>query len=58
VVSSLTTGRGFEPSQGDELLRTIKTRSTSSFGREVKPKIPCLKILRHVEDILKFYGDG
>jgi hypothetical protein len=50
VVSVLATGpngRGFEPSQGDGFLKALKIRSTPSFGREVKPEVPCRKILRH-----------
>jgi hypothetical protein len=53
VVSVLATGlkgRGFEPGQCDGFLRAIKIRSTLSFGREVKPEVPCRKILRHVKD--------
>jgi hypothetical protein len=48
VVSVLATGpegREFEPGQGDEFLRAIKIRSTPSFGWEVKPEVPCRKIL-------------
>jgi hypothetical protein len=47
VVSVLATGPkgcGFEPGQGDGFLRTIKIRSTPSFGWEVKPEVPCSKI--------------
>jgi hypothetical protein len=61
VVSVLTTGpkgRGSEHGQGDGLLRAIKIRSTPSFGWEVKPEVPCRKILRHVKDLLKSHGDG
>jgi hypothetical protein len=52
MVSVLATGPkgcGFEPGQGDGLLRAIKIRSTPSFGWEVKPEVPCRKILRHVK---------
>jgi hypothetical protein len=61
VVSVLATGpkgRGFEPGQGDGFLTVIKIRSTTSFGREVKPEVPCRNILRRVEDLLKSHGDG
>jgi hypothetical protein len=51
-------GRGFEPGQGNGFLRAIKIRSTLSFEWEVKPEIPCRKILRHVKDLLKSHGDG
>jgi hypothetical protein len=60
VVSVLATGPkgcGLEPGQGDVLLRAIKIRSTSSFGWEVKPKVPCRKILRHVKELLKSHRD-
>jgi hypothetical protein len=49
VVSVLATGpkgRGLEAGQGDGFLRAIKIRSTPSFGWEVKPDVPCRKILR------------
>jgi hypothetical protein len=49
VVSVLATGskgRGFEPGQGDGFLRSIKIRSTTSFGWEVNPEVPCRKILQ------------
>jgi hypothetical protein len=42
VVSVLATGpkvRGFDPDR--EFLRVIKIRSTTSFGGEVKPSVPC-----------------
>jgi hypothetical protein len=51
VVSVLATrpkGRRFKHGQGDVILRTIKIRSTTSFGWEVKPEVPCRKILWHV----------
>jgi hypothetical protein len=43
VVSMLATGpkvRGFDPRPMD-FLRVIKIRSTTSFGGEVKPSVPC-----------------
>jgi hypothetical protein len=61
VVSVLATGLkgcGFESSQGDGFLRALKIRSTPSFRWEVKPEVPCPKILRHVKDLLKSRGDG
>jgi hypothetical protein len=60
VVSVLATRpkyREFEPGKGDGFLRAIKIRSTPSFGWEVKPEVPCRKILRHVKDLLKSHGD-
>jgi hypothetical protein len=53
VVSVLDTGpkrRGFKPGRGDGFLREIKILSTTSFGWEVKPEVPCLMILRHVKE--------
>jgi hypothetical protein len=55
VVSVLATGhkgRGFKPGPGHGFLRPIKIRSTPSFGWEVKPEVPCRKILLHVKDPL------
>jgi hypothetical protein len=52
VVSVLATGPkvcGFEPGQGDGFLRAIRIRSTPSFRWEVKPEVPCRKILRLVK---------
>jgi hypothetical protein len=37
--------------------RAIKIRSTPSFGWEVKPEVPCRKIIRHVKELLKSHGD-
>jgi hypothetical protein len=51
VVNVLTIGikvAGSNPAEDDKFLRPIKIRSTSSFGGEVKPSVPCRKILRHV----------
>jgi hypothetical protein len=48
-------GRGFKPDGGDEFLRAIKIRSTPSFGWKVKPSVPCRKILRHVNDPLRYF---
>jgi hypothetical protein len=42
--------RGFKPGREQWLLRSIKNRSTTSFGREVKQSAPCCKILQHVKD--------
>jgi hypothetical protein len=57
VLAAGPKGRGFEPDQGDRFLRTIKFRSTPSFGWEVKPEVTCCKILRHVKDLFKSHGD-
>jgi hypothetical protein len=53
VVSVLDTGPkggGFKPGRDDLFLRAIKIRSTPSFVWEVKPEVPCRKILRHVKN--------
>jgi hypothetical protein len=52
VLGNEPKGRRFIHGLGDGFLRTIKIRSTPSFGWEVKPKVPCLKILGHVKDPL------
>jgi hypothetical protein len=57
VVSVLATGPkgcGFKPGRDDGFLRAITIRSTSSFEWEVKPKVTCRKILRHVKDPLTY----
>jgi hypothetical protein len=38
------------PAEDDAFLSEIKIRSTISFGEEVKPAVPCRKILRHVKN--------
>jgi hypothetical protein len=54
VVSVLVTGpKGH--GRGDGFLRTIKIRSTTSFGYEVKAEVPCRKILRHVKYPLRYF---
>jgi hypothetical protein len=58
AVSVLVTGpkvRGFIPGRSDGFLRAIKIRSTSSFRWDAKPDVPCRKILRHVEDPLRYF---
>jgi hypothetical protein len=60
VVNVLATGpkgHEFEHGQGNGFLRTIKISSTPSFGWEVKPEVPCHKILLHVKALLKSQGD-
>jgi hypothetical protein len=42
--------RGFKPGRGQWIFKGDKIRSTTSFGGEVKPSLPCRKILRHVKD--------
>jgi hypothetical protein len=48
-------GRGFKHGRGHGFLRAIKIRSKLFFGREVKPEVPCRKILLHVKDQLTYY---
>jgi hypothetical protein len=53
VISCLTldsSSARSNPAEDDEYLRAIKIRSTTFFGGEVKPSVPCRKILRHVKD--------
>jgi hypothetical protein len=50
VIATGPKGGGFKPGRGDGFLMAIKIRSTPSFGWEVKPEVPCRKILRHVKD--------
>jgi hypothetical protein len=57
VLATGPRGRGLKPGQGDGFLKAIKIRNTSSSGWEVKSKVPCRKILRHVKDPLKSHGD-
>jgi hypothetical protein len=42
---------------GLNLAKAIKILSTPFFGWEVKPEVPCCKILQHVKDLLKSHGD-
>jgi hypothetical protein len=58
VVSVLATGpkgRGFKPGPVDGFLRAVNIRSSPTFGWEIKPEVPCRKILRHVEDPLRYF---
>jgi hypothetical protein len=52
VLAAGRKGRGFKPGRGDRFLRAIKIRSTPSFRWEVKPEVPCRKVLRQAEDPL------
>jgi hypothetical protein len=45
---------GFRPGRGHGSLRSIRLRSTSSFGGQVKPQAPCPRILRHVKTTCKY----
>jgi hypothetical protein len=44
VFATRSKGLGFDPGQGDGFLRTIKIRSTPSFGWEAKVEVPFRKI--------------
>jgi hypothetical protein len=58
VVSVLATGPKHSVFEPDHVfLREIKI-STLSIGCEVKPEVPCRKILRYVKNLLKSHGDG
>jgi hypothetical protein len=48
---------GSKPAEDDGLLSTIKIRSTTSFGGEVKPSVLCPKILRLVKEPYKYERD-
>jgi hypothetical protein len=56
VLATGPKGRGFKSGGEDGFLRAIKLRSTSSSRWDVKPEIPCRKILRHVKDPLRYFG--
>jgi hypothetical protein len=56
VIATGSKGRGLQPGRGDGFLTAIKVRSTPSFGWDVKPEVPCRKILRHAKDPLMYQG--
>jgi hypothetical protein len=41
----------------DGFLREIKIHSMFSFGEEIKPSVPCCKILQHVRESYKYKKD-
>jgi hypothetical protein len=43
-----------ELAEDDRFLRAIEISSTAFFGGEVKPSVPCCKILRHVKEAYVF----
>jgi hypothetical protein len=60
VVSVFATGPkvcGSNPAEAMDL-RALRICSTPFFGPEVKPEVPCLKILWHVEDPLTYQRYG
>jgi hypothetical protein len=42
---------GFRPGQGRWILTALKIRSTTPFGREVKPSVSCFNTLQYAEDL-------
>jgi hypothetical protein len=42
--------RGFKPDRERQIFKGEKVRSTTSFGEEVKPAVPCRMIVRNVKD--------
>jgi hypothetical protein len=46
--------RGFKPGRGRLIFKGCKILITISFGGEVKPSVPCRKILRYVEEPYKY----
>jgi hypothetical protein len=50
-------GSDSQPAESDGFLTAIEIRSTTSFGGEVKPSVPCRKILRRIKDPLRYNGD-
>jgi hypothetical protein len=49
---------GLKLGRNDGFLRAIKICRTPSYGWEIKPEVPCRKILRHIKDLLKSHGEG
>jgi hypothetical protein len=48
MVACLPLDPSSNPAEDDGFLRAINICGTISFGGEVKPKVPCRKIKRHV----------
>jgi hypothetical protein len=44
---------GLKPGRGYGFSRATKIHSAPSFGEEVKPETPCLKVLQHVKELYK-----
>jgi hypothetical protein len=60
VVACLLLDRRFvgsNPAEDFGFLRAIKIRRATSFGGEVKPSVPCHKILRHVKNHHEYETD-
>jgi hypothetical protein len=41
---------GLNSAEDHRVLRAIKVSSTTSFGGEVKPSVPCRNVLQHVKE--------
>jgi hypothetical protein len=41
---------GANPAEDDGFIRAVKIRSSTSFGGEVKPSVPCREVLRRVKE--------
>jgi hypothetical protein len=48
---------GSNPDEDDGFLRAIKIRSTTFFGGEVKPLVPCRKVFRYVKENYEYEID-
>jgi hypothetical protein len=48
---------GSNPADDDEFLRELRIRSTTSYGGEVKPSVPCRKILQRVKEPYEYERD-
>jgi hypothetical protein len=49
--------RGLNPVEDDRSLRQKKNLIKTSFRGEVKPSVPCRKILRHVKEPYEYERD-
>jgi hypothetical protein len=51
VLASGTQVRGFKPGQSGRIFKGGKILSTSSFGREVKPRVPCRRLAAYKKSL-------
>jgi hypothetical protein len=49
--------RGFKPGRRRWIFKGDKVRSTPSFREEIKPSVPCRKILRHAKEPYEYERD-
>jgi hypothetical protein len=54
VPATRSNGRGFKHGRGDGFLTAIKSAAQLLFEWEVKPEVPCRKILRYVKGVLRY----